>query len=373
MVHIASGDRWAGAEVQLYTLLTQLQRSEEIEPHAILLNDGELAQRLRAADVPVDILDESRLSAFAILRGLCQLLRKLQPQIVHTHRIKENILGALANRLTVRAASVRTAHGAEEHVPSGIRQLPQRIRQGVDRWIGNHWQQRIIAVSIPLAEHLAKQFPRDRIATVENGVDTAAIQAAVQPADFRKETSDAIHIGLVGRLDPVKRIDIFLRMAQQLRHDEPKRPWRFHIFGEGVLQAPLQQLAGELDIDDIVHFHGHRLDMPSCLAALDLLVICSDHEGMPMTLLEALTVGTPVVAHAVGGMCNVLIDELAPLLVDDHTPAGYVRAVQAALAGDSLGLSEAGCSRIEAAYSASGNAAAVRQLYCRLIDNHASS
>jgi glycosyltransferase involved in cell wall biosynthesis len=366
-VHIASGDRWAGAEVQLCTLLTQLRLRDDIEPHAILMNEGELAERLRAAGVPVDILDESRLGALDILCGLCALLRRHRPDVVHTHRIKENILGALANRLTVNAAGVRTVHGADEHVPQGLRQLPKRILRTIDHWIGNHWQQRIIAVSIPLAEQLATKFPRDRIVVIENGVDIDGIRTAAKPAGLRESAPDGAHIGLVGRLDPVKRIDIFLRMALQLRQHEPMRPWAFHIFGEGSLQQPLQQLTRDLGIDDIVCFHGHRLDMPSCLAELDLLVICSDHEGMPMTLLEALALGTPVVAHAVGGMSCVLTGQLAAQLVYEHTPAGYARAVRATLATDRQTLSNAARARIESGYSASGNASAVQHLYRQLV------
>ena len=117
VLHLASGDRWAGAEVQLFTLLSQLRQNDGVQPRAVLLNEGELAQRLRAIDVPVDVLDESRLSSGAIARELIALLRKYRPHILHTHRQKENILGSIANAVSVRARSVRTVHGAEENPP----------------------------------------------------------------------------------------------------------------------------------------------------------------------------------------------------------------------------------------------------------------
>ena len=76
VLHVASGDRWAGAEVQLHTLLTHLNQRADIQARAVLLNEGEAAARLRASGVPVDILDESRLNGFQILLGLRRLLRR---------------------------------------------------------------------------------------------------------------------------------------------------------------------------------------------------------------------------------------------------------------------------------------------------------
>lgn len=363
VLHIASGDRWAGAEVQLYTLLSQLQRRDDTEPHAILMNDGELAHRLRAAGIQVDIVDESRLGASAILRELCALLRQHRPDVVHTHRIKENILGALANRLTVRTASVRTVHGAEEHPPKGLRQLPKHLLRALDRWVGRHWQQRIIAVSPPLAELLAEQFPRDRIVTIENGVDIEAVRAAATAVEFREQEPQAVHIGLVGRLDAVKRVDIFLETARLLCSRDTETDWRFHVFGEGGQRAPLEALTRRLDIDQRVCFHGHRLDIAACIAGLDLLIICSDHEGLPMTLLEALALGVPVVAHAVGGMQVVLDGTLALLLVHQHDPQGYATAVVRVLQQTHSNLSTAARARVAERYSAAGNADVVYQIY----------
>ena len=367
MLHIASGDRWAGAEVQLYTLLSQLQRRDDIEPRAILMNDGELAERLRAIAVPVDILDESRLSAIAILRGLRLLLAQHRPDIVHTHRQKENILGAIANRLSVRAASLRTVHGAEEHPPRGLRQLPKRLIRALDRWVGNHLHQRVIAVSQPLAELLAAQFVTEQIAVIENGVDIDAVRATVKPVEFREREPQAIHIGLVGRLDPVKRVDIFLQMARQLCSEEPGKPWRFHVFGDGALRPSLQQQALQLGLSEQVYFHGHRRDIASCIAALDALVICSDHEGLPMTTLEALAIGTPVLAHAVGGLNTVLSDDSGGLLVKNHSPAGYAQALQHMLTRDHRAMAAQGFEAVQQRYSAAVNAAHMQQLYQQLI------
>ncbi|HET8710885.1 MAG TPA: glycosyltransferase, partial [Spongiibacteraceae bacterium] len=353
VMHLASGDRWAGAEVQLFTLLSELQKMPDIEPRAILLNEGELAKRLRERGVPVDILDESTLSSPTIFLRLIKLLRKHHPDMLHTHRLKENILGGLANALSIRVRSVRTVHGANENPP---KRLHHRLIHALDLWTGNHLQQRIIAVSDDLAQKLRNNFSSEKIIVIENGVDIEAVRASVHPVEFRETEPSATHIGIVGRLDPVKRIDIFLDMAKLLIDEQPQRSWRFHVFGEGRLLTDLAQQAQRLSIDNVLTFHGHRSDIASCIAALDTLVMCSDHEGLPMTVLEALAIGTPMIAHAVGGLVDVLGGDAGGMLVSDHTGAGYASALIKLYALERLVIRDNGYQRVQEHYSAERNA-----------------
>lgn len=364
VLHLASGDRWAGAEVQLFTLLTQLHRLPDIEPTAILLNQGELAQRLREQGIAVDVLDEGQLPSGTIFKELLRLLRLHAPQVLHTHRQKENIFGTIANTLTIRARSVRTVHGAGEHA---AQRVSQRMIRALDRWTGNYLQQRVIAVSDDLALKLRSDFSTKKIVVIENGVDISAVRATVKPVDFRLAAPDKVHIGIVGRLDPVKRIDIFLHMAQLLLTEQPTTPWHFHIIGEGALDPALQTLASQLGINSAVTFHGHRRDSAACLAGLDTVVMCSDHEGLPMTVLEALAVGTPMLAHAVGGLQAVLAEGAGGLLVTDHSPRGYAKALSELLQQDRSRLKTTGLARLQEHYSAEANAARVAELYRALL------
>jgi L-malate glycosyltransferase len=331
VLHVISGDLWAGAEVQAYTLLTTLQGESGIQVAAALMNDGELARRLRERNIPVTLFPEQRLNALQILSGLRRLMLDWQPHVVHTHRTKENILGSIANTLSRNVASVRTVHGANEHPPRGWRRLHKKLLHGLDNFCGRYLQHRIIAVSRDLSQKLAGQFPADKLVVIENGVDVEAVRMQVHPVEFREQEPAARHIGIVGRLVAVKRVDLFLQMARLLVELEPARQWRFHIFGDGPLRATLAAQAVALNLSDIAVFHGHRHDIVACLAALDVVVICSDHEGLPMTLLEALAVGTPVAAHAVGGMTQLLSDSGGGLLVNRHDAAAYANTVQALL------------------------------------------
>jgi hypothetical protein len=116
ILHVVSGDLWAGAEAQVAALVAELARSPQLQLHAVVLNHGELEMRLRAAGVGVTVLDESQLSAWRILRGIRAVVRDFRPDVIHTHREKENVLGGLAARLA-GCASLRTVHGAAKHRP----------------------------------------------------------------------------------------------------------------------------------------------------------------------------------------------------------------------------------------------------------------
>lgn len=327
ILHIISGDLWAGAEVQAFTLLSALKKIPDVDVSAVLMNEGELAKRLREQNIPVTVFSENSMGAFSILIELRRLMSTLKPDVVHTHRIKENILGSIANRTTINAASIRTVHGAPEHAPKGIRNLHKHLLNILNRWTGQKLQDRIVAVSQDLAEKLSQDFHTNQIVTIENGIDIDATRARVRAAAFKTDTPDAIHIGIVGRLVPVKRVDIFLGIAELLKQKHPEKQYLFHIFGDGPLRNALEHLAKQKNIDGITVFHGHTSDIASGLAALDTLVMCSDHEGLPMTLLEALALGVPIVAHAVGGIPNVLANTSDAVLVEQQDPANYANAL----------------------------------------------
>jgi L-malate glycosyltransferase len=369
VLHIASGDRWAGAEVQLWTLVRHLNRREDMRARVVLLNEGETAERLREAGVAVDILDESRLNGFQILLGLRQLIRRHRPDVIHTHRQKENILGALANVTTLRVPSVQTVHGASEHAPSWSRPH-KRLLRWLDRATGRHLQNRVMAVSRDLGDQLKGQFPPGKVVVIENGVDMeTVIDRAKETPDFRRDLPKHKQIGIVGRLESVKRIDIFLHMAKILIAQGLPWPLTFHIFGDGSLREELENISIKLGIAGSVRFHGHRNDIASCIDKLDVLVICSDHEGLPMTLLEAMTLQTPVVAHAVGGLAEALAGEHGGLLTRDHTADAYAASTLDLLHKDAMtqGILSKGFERVKERYSADKNADRMITLYSELL------
>jgi glycosyltransferase involved in cell wall biosynthesis len=354
VLHIISGDRWAGAEVQACTLLLQLRKMVEL--NVVLMNPGELERRLLDAGIETVVFDESRFGGAKIFMKLLAHIRRLKPDIIHTHRKKENILGAIAGRLASKAVSVRTVHGAPEFESKGIRGLQNKL----DKLVGAHLQKAIIAVSRDLAAKLSGKFGNSRVVTIANGVDEDGISAGLQVPAFKSAKPNAIHIGIVGRLVTVKRVDIFIEMAALLVERQPGKQWQFHVIGDGDLEAELEGLSQRMGMQEAITFHGHRSDIHDCIAALDMVIMCSDHEGLPMTALECVALGTPLLAHKTGGLVEVLAGYPGQL-VTDHTASGYCEGV--------LGLlnAERKADKLATEYSALTNAQNVHALYRQVV------
>ncbi|MES2675347.1 MAG: glycosyltransferase [Pseudomonadota bacterium] len=338
VMHIISGDLWAGAEVQAFTLLSHLHTAVQL--HVVIMNHGELAQRLQSLNIPVTLLLESNHGSLDITREIARLIRSFKPDVLHTHRRKENILSSIANCMTMLLTgkytkSVRTSHGAPEFIPAG----KQRIQIWLDNWTGRFLQHAIIAVSQELASQLVNIFPEKKIHVIRNGVDRAALLAQAGEADFLTRAPHHKHIGIVGRIEPVKRIDIFLDMAAMLMNQiSESQAFKFHIIGDGKLRATMELKVKQLGLTENIYFHGHRQDMASCIKSLDIMVMCSDHEGTPMSALEAMAVGTPLVAHDTGGLTDILQDYPA-LLVANHSPEGYAEKVSKLLSKNKVVVS----------------------------------
>lgn len=362
VLHIASGDLWAGAEVQAFTLISHLARIQNTEVAAILMNEGTLADKLRLTGVPVYMLDERRVPSPGILAHICRILRTWRPDVIHTHREKENILGSLANRLCCwNVPSVRTVHGGREDSDlMGWKGRRRRAVHALDRWCGRVLQERVIAVTRELGVRVTGEYPAKKIVVIENGVDAATVRAERQVADFRTADPNATHIGIVGRLVEVKRVDLFLETAAALLRQFPQRAWAFHVFGDGPERSRLEGACRRLEISDRLTFHGHRQDIATCMAGLDALVICSDHEGLPMTALEAAALGVPMVAHAVGGLLEVVPREF---LVTRHEAGGYRDGILRVLCADGRVIAQSHASATLERFSAERNAERIHALY----------
>ncbi len=328
VLHVASGDLWAGAEAQVAALVAELARDPTLQLQAVLLNRGELERRLCAAGVAVTLLDEARFRSWQILSGIRRVVRDFRPDVVHTHRDKENVLGGLAARLA-GCASMRTVHGASEHRPPGWRLDKQAIRW-LDRYAERHWQQASVAVSGELGRRLRKERPGISVKVIHNGLDLAALGALREQHLARDPGQGPKKVTFVGRLVPVKRVDLFLEMARKSL-DVGSCELKFDIVGEGPLAAELRRLADRLALGGRVEFHGFRPDAVAWMASVDMLVFTSDHEGTPMAALEALAIGVPVVARAVGGLPELLSGVTGCHLVAGDEPAALAEAVHAVL------------------------------------------
>jgi len=369
VLHIASGDLWAGAEVMLYTLAKTLFIEFNIRVTVILLNPGTLEQKLRDCGIAIHIIDESHNNSIQIFQQLNKIVGNMKPDVIHTHRIKENILGSIAARRN-HIPSIRTTHGAPEH-RAPLYKLPKHLILFLDQLLGRFYQHYIIAVSSDLAKKLEQNFPPPKIKVIENGIDIDSLTNNIPQKQTKTAEKDCYRIGIAGRLVPVKRVDLFIQAAVHLKQYHPEPPINFHIYGDGPLYDTLQTRVHSQQAGDYIHFEGHCDNMPQELQKLDALLMTSDHEGLPMVLLEAMCLKVPIIAHAVGGIPDLLDQGKCGVLVHNQTPEAFAEAI-INLTGQPeqhQQLAHQAFKRVEQSYSASHTANAYLSMYKKLSIN----
>ena len=325
IVQVASGDLWAGAETQLYTLCSALEKLENIKLNVILLNHGTLEEKLKKTGINVYVIDESKYNAINILFKIIKLFGYLKPDIVHTHRTKENILAGIAS-LVNGSRSIRSVHGAQEHAP-GWGRPDKKLMHFTDWFIGRYIQTYIISVSEDLVKTIVKSYPISKVKIIENGIDYRSLEKTRQEKSNSNDET-AYKIGIIGRLVPVKRIDLFIDTAIRFHDSFPNIDSIFYVYGDGPLKEQLIDYYKKTNTTQKIIFCGHSNNIHKDISNLDAVLVTSDHEGLPMTVLEAMSIKTPLICHSVGGITKALDSGKNGILINNQNPEEYVNAIE---------------------------------------------
>jgi L-malate glycosyltransferase len=368
--HIASGDLWAGAEVQMYTLLEALSLVPELTVSAIVLNQGKLAEQLKDIGINVTVLDENQYGFFRLRQMLIDSLRNKHIDIIHSHRYKENILaGTVKNKCDIKRL-VQTVHGASEP-HGGLASLRSRGYTLANRFITKYYFDRIIAVSDDIRLQLIRHYPPSKLQTIHNAVNPQKIKPAKTVEAVKCEfniPAGAPIIGAVGRMVPIKAYDLFLSMAREILKINPQA--RFMLVGDGPQKTLLQDMSAKMNIADRIIFPGFRDDLVYIVNAFDIFVISSFHEGVPMALLEAMALKKAIVSTAVGGIKEVIQDDISGLLVPSQAPQVLSDACLRILGDDDLRhrLEAAAARRVDEEFSIDTLRERVMQLYKKVVN-----
>jgi glycosyltransferase involved in cell wall biosynthesis len=313
--HVAMGDLWAGAEVQLLALMKYLVRLPGFECSVILLNEGKLADELRKLSLTLVVVSEKRLSPVAIAYRLAKIFLQLRPDVVHTHKYKDSILATIVARCVRVPHVVRVVHGMPEPF-KGIRNWKMTIYTLVDRFVTSLFIDRVIAVSSDIENVLSQIYGADRVVCIHNGIDLEAAHATVERQEKRKQWSideEAVVVGTVGRLVPVKGHTMLLEAMRMVRHSNQNLT--LLLVGDGPLRGYLEAEAKRMGLERAVIFAGHQEQSYDFINIMDIFVLPSLHEGIPMVLLEALALERPIIASRVGGIPEVMSHGLSGMLV----------------------------------------------------------
>ncbi len=266
----------------------------------------------------------------ASLLACLRILVRTRPDLVHTHTSKAGFVGRaatfiynLGRRLTFRrpVRVVHTFHGHTFHSYFG--RLQGGLFLGIERLLARVATDRIVAISRRQYEEIHLTYGVGRpgqVVVIPLGVDTSLWDdPGPGRRSFRRRfdfKDDEIVIGGVGRVAPVKNYGLMVDAAAALREVAPDHlaRCRFVLIGGGPpdLMDALARRAKEAGLADRINFLGPQTDPENFFPGLDLILLTSDNEGTPLSLIEGLAAGRPVVATAVGGVPDVVGPALAP-------------------------------------------------------------
>ncbi len=295
---IASGDLWAGAEAVVYELCAGLKEHTPSDITAVFLNEGVLADRCREAGILTYVIDEKNNNFFMLTKRIINLASQIQPHVIHTHRYKENMMALIMKVFLRNVHLVSTVHGRFEH-QGGLKQM---ILNMLNAFIMGRFFSSVVAVSHDLSGHLCHELhiPDSKIQCVINGI------AIFGEAKKDLMAGENITIGSAGRLFPVKDYSLMVDIARDLCRR--KNQYRFVLAGNGPDMEPLKCKIREYGIEERFQLLGHVQDMERFYRSIDVYLNTSRHEGMPVTVLEAMSHGIPVVAPYLGGLKELVSD-----------------------------------------------------------------
>jgi glycosyltransferase involved in cell wall biosynthesis len=361
VLHIFSGDLWAGAEVVIFNLLSRVNQEAGLRVLALSLNEGVLVERLRAAGITTHVIPETCHSFAGILRRATRLLKSTHVAVIHSHRYKENLLAWLLAKWLGVSEVITTIHGLPESATHGAHEARlTRWRSRLDYCVVKRGFRCAVAVSDEMKRVLIRQhgFREDRLRVIHNGA--AFPPSMTSPVNTQGES---FHIGTVARLVPVKGLDLFLDVAAAVRREAPRV--RFSLLGDGPLRDELARRATSLNISDCVEFLAPRPDPFAYYRTLDLYLNTSLHEGIPLSVIEAMACRTPVVSSAVGGIPEIVTHGEDGFLVEGREPGRFVERCLSLMRDDRLRrtMGERASVHARSRFSASAMAGAYRSLY----------
>jgi sugar transferase (PEP-CTERM/EpsH1 system associated) len=351
-----------GAQTALLRLLAGLDCDRFSPTVACLYNgDAMIARQIQALGIPVTDLGMAAKWRWDAFWRLYRLLRRERPTILHTWMFHANIPGRVLGRL----AAVPIVISSERTMGQ-----ERRWRYWLNR-ITAPLTDRVICVAERVASFAAHTIgiSPDKLVVIHNGIPLGDFQPgdrAVARASLGIPPSTCV-VGTVGRLHPVKGTSYLLQAFADLAPDHAEAI--LLLVGDGPQRAQLQELVRCLENPERVQFLGNRSDVSRLLHAMDVFVLASVWEGMPNVALEAMAVGLPVVATAVGGTPEAVVDGETGLLVPPRDPGGLARAIARLLRDPELRrkMGQAGRRRVEQHFSVERMVYQTERLYEELL------
>jgi glycosyltransferase involved in cell wall biosynthesis len=272
------------------------------------------------------VVQFNKLTGFSVrtLWDMAHQLRRDQASIVHTHNELVHTYGTIAGRLASVPCVVNTIHGTK--TGKDLR-LDRNYRTLLP------WTDAVVTVSKETAAQFAAERRRysDRFHVIPNGipVDRFVAHSARPGSQWPR-----IRLGTVGRLAEVKDQASLIHAFHIVQRTYPQV--ELHILGDGPLRTDLESLSKRLELDRKVTFHGASPKVAEFLSELDVFVLSSVSEGLPIAVLEAMSAGLPIVSTRVGGIYEVATEHEVAEYCIPCDPEALAQAIRSVLQPERL-------------------------------------
>ena len=351
-----------GAEEMVLNLVRHLP--PHYEPAVLCIHEaGPIGLEIQQTGVPFKVLGlkPGLLRPFDVLR-LQDFLYQCQPDIVHTFLLT----GSLYGRFAAMMARVPVVIGTEVNVYE--RKRPWHVL--AERWL-MRGTDAVIASAESVREFYIKQINADpaKVEVIYNAVDWSRLETTISREDMRRAMDvpvEGLLLGIIARLTEQKGHRVLLDALAQ-RPDLSRA--HLVIVGDGPLSAALQRQAAGLGIADRVRFLGARRDLGNLLSAIDVFVMPSFWEGLPLAMVLAMGAGLPVVATRVAGIPEVVQDGVNGLLVTPGESGDLGAALSRVVNDDTTRvlLGQAARAFVRPRFGVDGYVNAITGLYDRLL------
>lgn len=266
-----------------------------------LRNLGPLAEEIKSRSIPVFFLPqkESGTDYFSFLK-VAKVLHREQIDVIHTHNTQPFVDGTLGGLLAGVKTFVHTEHG---------RIFPAKKRYMLAERIMSRYAHKVVAVSEHSYNNLLKyeKISKRKLLVIQNGIDSTTYSRDIDVKQKRRDLgigTDQFVLGVAARLVREKGLIYLVRAMSKVVEKMPSVC--LIIAGKGAEEESLRREAESLSLSGNILFLGERLDIPEILKTIDLYVLPSISEGLPMVILEAMAAGCPIVASKVGGIPSVI-------------------------------------------------------------------
>lgn len=359
---VPSLDETGGMERVLTNGLLHTDASRICSMVCCVIERGELADKLDQAGIPVWVVSKRNRWDVLYPWRLAALLRAQQVDVVNSYSgvYRDGCLAGLLARVPV---IVHTDHG-RFNSDSTWTQWNHRFF--------SRFRDKVIGVSNGVGEFLIREvgISPHKVMTIYDGIDIGAFNNQLDCNAKLHELGlpeDHSLVGIIGRMVPIKDHQTFFRAARLVLQKVDKVV--FVVAGDGPLEAYLRELVDELEISDKVHFLGFRDDVPELMHMFDLVVASSEYESFSLVLAEAMACGKAVVATRVGGIPEVVEDDVTGILVPHKNPEALAQSIVELLKDPARlrAMGQAGRTRVEELFSIEAMVRSYEDLYTSLL------